>query len=370
MLVVSSDLDGETRALLALHLVPGLGPRLTKALLERFGSAGRILTASTHELCSVPHIGQKTAEQLVAAMRTVSVDAELALIEQHQVRLLPAHAPDYPASLSMIPDPPALLYLRGTLRAEDRNAVAIVGSRQCSNYGRRIAERLAERLARAGFTVISGLARGIDGAAHRGALAAGGRTIAVLAGGLAGIYPPEHTDLSEEIAVSGALLSETAMAMPPRAELFPARNRLVSGLSRGVVVVEAAEKSGALITARHAAEQGRDVFAVPGPVDSPFSQGTLRLIKDGATLVRDVDDILELWGEPAPAPPKPAPTPPVTLSDSQRRLLEQMTQESIHADALVQRLGLTISEVSNDLILLEMFGLIRRLPGNRFERSE
>lgn len=376
-----SAVDDETRDLLALHLLPGLGPRLTKVLLERFGSAARVRQAAAEELRTVPHIGEGIARQLADAFRTVNVDAELELLEKHECRLLRLGAPEYPEALATIFDPPPLLYVRGELLPADRNAVALVGSRHCTNYGRRMAERLAEDLARRGWTVVSGLARGIDGHAHRGALSAGGRTIAILAGGLARIYPPDHADLAEEIVRAGALLSEVPLTFAPMAGMFPARNRLISGLCRGVVVVEAAEKSGALITARHALEQSRDVFAVPGPVDSPASGGTLQLLKDGAILVRHVDDILDTWGQ-ADRPSRTAegtmsaasatanvPTPlPASLSDHQRMLLAAFGSDAIHADQLVQQTGLSVSEVGNDLLLLEMQGLVRRLPGNRFER--
>src|SRR5208337_1210371 len=242
----------EMRDLLALHLIPGLGPRLTAALLERFGSAVAILRATSAQLQSVPHIGAKLAQDFSEAMRTVNIEAEVALLERHETNLLMLGTPEYPASLTEIPDAPHLLYIRGQVQPADARAVAIVGSRHCTAYGRRVAEQLAGGLARNGWTVISGLARGIDGAAHRAALKAGGRTIAVLAGGLTKIYPPEHAELAREIEAAGALLSESAMSLEPMAGMFPARNRLISGLSRGVVIVEAAERSGALITADHA----------------------------------------------------------------------------------------------------------------------
>jgi DNA processing protein len=271
--------------------------------------------------------------------------------------------------LTEIPDPPHLLYVRGTLEERDAKAVALVGSRSCTSYGRRVAERLAAGLAQKGYTVVSGLARGIDGAAHRAALKAGGRTFAVLAGGLSRIYPPEHADLAREIEAAGALLSEAAMAMEPMAGMFPARNRLISGLSRGVVVVEAAERSGALITAQHALEQGRLVFAVPGPVDSAASGGTHQLLRQGAILVRGVEDVLEeLEGIAAPAAvPKPA-APPPEMTDSQRRIWEFVGDQTKHIDDMARQLNLPVSELTGTLMLMEMKRLIRRLPGNHYER--
>src|SRR5437867_9368839 len=285
--------DAELRALLALHLVPGLGPRLTAALLKRFGSAQAAVHAGQEELRQVPHIGDKLAHDLHQAFRDTDASAELDLIARHHVHLLTLGTAEYPKALATIYDPPHLLYVKGSLILEDAKAVAIVGSRQCTSYGRRMAERLATGLAHKAYTVISGLARGIDAAAHHGALQAGGRTLAVLAGGLSKIYPPEHAELAQEIEAAGALISEAGMAMEPLAHLFPPRNRLISGLAQGVVIVEAAERSGALITARQAAEQGRTVFAVPGPVDSPASAGTHMLIRQGAILVRGVEDLIE-----------------------------------------------------------------------------
>lgn len=228
--------------LLVLKLVPGLGPRLTKALLDRFGSAEAVVRARPEQLADVPQIGAKLARRLYDAMRNVPVARELELVADHNVRLIAFESNEYPSLLKEIADPPHLLYLRGTLAKEDQRAIGIVGSRHCTAYGRRVAERLAAGLAHRGYTVISGLARGIDGAAHRGALAAGGRTIAVLAGGLRTIYPPEHRELACEVENHGALLSEAAMSMSPLAGMFPARNRLISGMSLAVVIVEAAEK--------------------------------------------------------------------------------------------------------------------------------
>lgn len=360
--------SGELRALLVLHLVPGLGPRLTAALLARFGSAEAVLRASPAQLREVPHIGEKLGHELSQAMRRVDVEGELELMARHEVHLLALGAPEYPGPLATISDPPHLLYVRGALEARDVKAVALVGSRQCTAYGRRIAERLATGLARAGYTVVSGLARGIDGVAHRAALQAGGRTLAVLAGGLSKIYPPEHAELALDVQGAGAVLSEAAMAMEPMAGMFPARNRLISGLSRGVVVIEAAERSGALITARHAGEQGRTVFAVPGPVDSAASGGTLKLVRDGGILIRGVEDILEeLEGVSTPAKPVAKEAPQI-LSDLQRRIWEALAEQSKHIDDLARQLGLTIPQLAGALMEMELKRVVRRLPGNMFER--
>jgi DNA processing protein len=367
-----SQPSAEIRDWLALQLVPGLGPRLTAALLARFGSARGVLEASAAQLQEVPHIGAKTASGLHEAIRNVNIEGELEQVARFGVQVLRLGTPEYPATLATIPDPPHLLYVRGALSAADARAVAIVGSRQCTSYGVRIAERLGSGLARAGYTIVSGLARGIDGAAHRGALQAKGRTLAVLAGGLSKIYPPEHADLAREVEASGALLSEASMSMTPLAEMFPARNRLISGLSKGVIIVEAAERSGALITARLAGEQGRLVFAVPGPVDSLASAGTLKLLRDGATLIRGVEDVLEeLEGMPAlveEAAPRAARAP-TGLSAEEQRLWDLVAQQPRHFDELAQQLQIPAGRLSGMLLPLEMRGAIRRLPGNRFERA-
>jgi DNA processing protein len=309
-------------------------------------------------------------------MRRVNVDAELDQMDRFSVHLLALGTPDYPASVATIPDPPHLLYVRGGLTSADASAVALVGSRHCTDYGKRVTTRLATGLVRAGVTVVSGLARGIDGLAHRAALQAGGRTIAVLAGGLSSIYPPEHGDLAREVEASGALLSEATMGQEPLAGMFPARNRIISGLCKVVVIVEAAQKSGALITATHAAEQGRTVMAVPGSVEVQSSGGTHELIRKGAILVRGVEDILEeLHGVSAMAQasatadalPAPPPPPPV-LEETQRRVWDFLAGQPRHLDEMVRALGLSVSQLSGLLLGLEMKKVVRRLPGNRYER--
>jgi DNA processing protein len=367
---------------LALALVPGLGPKLTRAVLDHFGSAAAALAATAAQLEAVPQVGPTLARRFADAFRTADADAEWAKVTAHGVRVVLLGEPDYPPRLSAIPDPPPLLYLRGELVPADANAVAVVGSRACTTYGKRTAERIAAGLAAAGWTVVSGLARGIDAAAHRGALDAGGRTAAVLAGGLSSIYPPEHLDLAARVAAQGALLSETPMTRDPQAGMFPARNRIISGLCRGVVIIEANARSGALITASHAAEQGREVFAVPGNADSPASAGCLELIRKGARLVRSADDILEdLRGiappDPPPAwpsrpraatPPPPAPAgPPPNLDPVQRRVWDAL-ESPRHADDLSRELNVPAAELAVVLMNLEMGRAVRRLPGNHYER--
>lgn len=369
---------------LALALVPGLGPRLTHALLQQFGSASAARRASESQLRQVPQVGDKLAASFARALNELDPAKEIALLEQHGVQPVLKGSDGYPVPLAPLPDAPMLLYLRGDWTAADTNAVAMVGSRHCTPYGKRAAAEIAAGLTRAGLTVISGLARGIDGAAHRGALDAGGRTIAVLAGGLSRIYPPEHAELADEVAARGALVSETPMTVAPQPGMFPARNRIISGMCRAVVVVEANVKSGALITVDHALEQGREVFAVPGNVDSPASAGCLELIRKGAKLVRSADDILEdLRGvsqlvelpgamrKPAESSslfePASSPVPPQQLEPDQQRIWDALTTPR-HGDELARELSLSVSELSMLLMKLEMKRLVRRLPGNKYER--
>jgi DNA processing protein len=369
----------ELRALLTLHLVSGLGHRRTAALLERFGSATAILQAGAAQLGDVPSIGPKLAADIHEAKQRADVDAELEQMARHRVYLIALGTPDYPELLSHIYDPPHLLYVRGALDKRDGKAVAVVGSRHCTAYGKRAAEHLAAGLVQAGYTVVSGLARGIDGTAHRAALQAGGRTLAVLAGGLARIYPPEHAGLAKEVEASGALLSEAAMAMDALPGMFHARNRIISGLAQAVVVVEASDKSGTLITVRHALDQGRSVCAVPGPIDSDASTGTNDLIRQGAVLVRGVEDVLEELGGITATPalemeatgaavaPVP-PAPPPELDPAQLRIWELLGTQARHFDEMVQQLGVGVPELTTTLMLLEMKRVVRRLPGNRYER--
>jgi DNA processing protein len=368
--------DPASLDLLMLTMVPGVGPKTCRALIERFGSAGRALDAPESSLRDVQGVGPRLASSIARARREVDAQGELDLCQKMGVRIIPRGFDGYPPILGDIPDPPALLYVRGTIEPADQLAIALVGSRKCTPYGLRIAERLAGSLARVGLTVVSGLARGIDAADHRGALAAGGRTIAVLANGLAEVYPPEHDGLAREVADSGALIAESPMRQAPLAGLFPQRNRIISGLSLGVVVVEATPRSGSLSTAAHSTDQNREVFAVPGPVDSLPSRGCHALIRDGAKLVETVDDILEELGplvrEVQPRrPEEPTIRHPaeLSLSDQERTLLGRLSDEGTAVDDLIVATGLTASQVMATLSVLEMRRLVRRLPGPRFVRS-
>jgi DNA processing protein len=345
---------------------------LTAAMLEHFGSAAAVLRASVSELMEVPYLGPKVAESLTRALANPNVAKECASIAEHGVHLRVRGRDDYPVNLATIDDAPHLLFVKGELDPTSEKSIAIVGSRACTSYGRRLAERIGHDLAAAGWTVVSGLARGIDGCAHRGALKAKGRTLAVLAGGLSKIYPPEHAELAAEVAASGALITESCMLMEPMATLFPARNRIISGLSRAVVVIEAAERSGALITARLAAEQGREVFAVPGPVDQAASAGTLQLLRKGAILVRNAEDVLEDLKElPSLAPESKElfneTTMPAGLDETQQKIWSALAERRVVEDLTVE-LALPISELARQLMTLELKKIVRRLPGNWYER--
>ena len=261
-----------------LSLVDGVGPRIRRRLLDRFGDPATVLAAAPSELREVEGVGPKLTERIIRAGDEIDAEGEIAFCRSQGIAILTETHAEYPRALREIPDPPGLLFVRGTLKPADALGIGIVGTRHGTAYGLRQAERLAASLARAGLTIISGLARGIDAAAHRGALEAGGRTLGILASGVMNIYPPEHDKLAELVAANGALISEQPPHSSPLAGTFPQRNRIISGMSLGVIVVEAAERSGALITARHAMEQGRDVFAVPGNVDSRASRGCHRLL--------------------------------------------------------------------------------------------
>ncbi|MBN2474509.1 MAG: DNA-processing protein DprA [Pirellulales bacterium] len=357
---------------LRLVMVPGVGPRIRQTLLEKFGSSQAVLAAAPDALREVPGVGPKLSLAIAAADQ-IDVERELALCNEHGIDMLIESRDQYPRMLREIHDPPGVLFVRGTLKPEDALAIGIVGTRHASQYGLRQAERLAGSLARAGLTIVSGLARGIDAAAHRGALAAGGRTLAVLASGVLNIYPPEHEKLAGEVVAAGAVLSESPPLIEPLSGMFPQRNRLISGLSLGVIIVEAAERSGALITARHAMEQGREVFAVPGRVDSRTARGCHRLLRDGARLVESADDVLEELGplvEAAPRDDGPAVHHPaeLKLNELEQKVLSVIGTDSTSIDRIVAQSGLPVSRVLSAISVLEMRRLVRRLSGTTVAR--
>jgi DNA processing protein len=362
----------DLEATLRLTLVPGVGPRTRRVLLEHFANAAAVLAAAPSQLRAIPGIGPKLTRAITQA-RDMDVRPILADCDEHGLEIVTDTEDAYPRLLREIHDPPGVLFVRGPLRPADAVAVAIVGTRHASHYGLRQAERLARGLARAGVTVVSGLARGIDAAAHRGALAAGGRTVAVLASGLLEVYPPEHRELADQVASSGALVSESPPRSAPRSGAFPQRNRLITGLSLGVVVVEAGQRSGALISAEHAMEQGREVFAVPGRVDNAAARGCHRLLRDGAKLVECVEDILDELG-PLMEPALRADgsclrsVAELQLNAQEQAVLAAVLSTPTNIDDVVLRSGLPIQRVLATLSVLEMRRLVRRISGSLVAR--
>jgi len=357
-------IDGERGAWLALALVAPLAPRSAFALVERFGSPAAVLSAGEGEL-----LAAGLSSTLVTAVREVRPERELQALARAGAHVITWVDADYPVRLRQIADPPLALVVRGTLPAEEP-AVAVVGARRASEYGRRMAEELARGLAQAGVTVVSGLAAGIDAAAHRGALAAGGRTVAMLGTGIDRIYPAWHVGLAADIVAQGALVTEFACGTLPLRFHFPRRNRLISGITLGTIVVEAAEESGSLITARCALEQNRAVFAVPGPAGVAAHRGPHGLIRAGATLVTCVEEVLE---EVAPAlverPARARATAAeAALTPAERRVFEVIGVEGRHVDDVICRAAVPAGTVLEMLLALELRGLIRQLPGKRFCR--
>jgi DNA processing protein len=370
----------DLRSHVRLACVPGIGSRLRRLLLDRFGTPEGVFAASPDEISSVGRISRKLAAALPTLADDPTADDVIALCRRRSVDILLEGRDAYPSLLSRIDDPPGLLFVRGRLLPQDSLSVAIVGARHATAYGLKAAEQFGAGLARAGYTVVSGLARGIDAAAHRGAIKAGGRTIAVLGSGVLNVYPPEHADLAREVIDSGALISELPPLTDPNAGTFPQRNRIVSGLSLGVVVVQAADRSGALITARLATEQGREVFAVPGPIDCRMSRGCHGLIRDGAKLVESVDDILEEFGplfETVTTADGRAvkSAAELQLGDVEQRVLDaydalaEGDSKPVIIDEIVNSSGLAASQVLATIGVLEMRRLIRRLPGNQIARA-
>jgi DNA processing protein len=354
---------------LALKAVRGVGNHLFLRLLQRFGTPYDVFHASKSQLQEVEGVNARVAARIVQSGIPEGVQEDLDRVYENGYRIVTFSEPPYPALLREIHDPPPFLYVHGTLRSKSSN-ISIVGSRNATSYGRDVTRRLSADLAARGLTVVSGMARGIDSAAHAGALSAGGQTIAVLGCGLGTIYPAENRELFHRIADNGAVISEFPFLAKPEAHHFPIRNRIISGLSLGTVIIEATPKSGSLITATLAAEQGREVFAVPGSVTSFKSMGTHGLIKQGAKLVEHVQDILEELPLDMPASaavPSLQQVSEVTIAE--KKVLDQLTAYPTHIDNLVRRLSMCAGEVSSLLLQLEVKGLASQQPGNRFVRS-
>lgn len=346
-----------------------LSPKAAGALLERFGSPEAVFAASEAELESVERLSPKAKEKILGPV-PAGIERDLQTIEQTGISVLPIHSPDYPQSLSAIYDPPVVLYVKGNLRESDKMAVAIVGSRRASEYGKSVASRIAEDLAGRGLTVVSGGARGIDTEAHKGALKAGGRTIAFLGCGLDVVYPAENKKLFEAMCERGAVVSEFPLGATPEPWRFPPRNRLISGMSLGVLVCQSPKASGALITASYAAEQGKDVYAVPGNIDDERNSGSHKLIQDGALLVQDATDILRELGIDSDEEdqPKQMLLPIESLNEQERNIASLLSLEPMPIDQIIEKTGISAPMVSGTLTILEMKNVIKRVPGNAYVR--
>lgn len=344
-----------------------------RRLLQHFGSVGQIQAAPRGELLPFFDGDQTPIDALRAGPQATSFARELAWLAEPDSHLLPLDDPRYPALLREIPDPPPLLYVRGNIEALSTPQLAVVGSRNPTRGGCDNARAFAAHLAHAGLTITSGLAVGIDACAHEATLEAGGATIAVAATGLDRVYPAAHRELAHRIAANGALVSEFPLGTPPRREHFPQRNRLISGLSLGVLVVEAALRSGSLITARTATEQGREVFAIPGSIHSPLARGCHALIRQGAKLVETATDVIEELGalagfQAATTALPPARSVPVP-DDDQAKMLELIGHDPVDIDTLVERSGLTAAVVSSMLMTMELHGLVEARPGGKVQRT-
>jgi DNA processing protein len=360
------SLDAGLSAWLRLTLTPGIGGQTQRRLLAAFGAPERIFNASHTALSAV--CGSPLASQLLDNDNSKAVEHALAWAGQPGNSLLALDDVSYPRALLATDDPPCLLYCKGLAALLQDTALAIVGSRNATPQGIRNAENFAGELADNGLTIVSGLALGIDAAAHRGALAAAGNTIAVIGTGADRLYPARNRELAEAIAQRGLIISEFPLGTPPAAANFPRRNRLISGLARGVLVIEAAVESGSLITARLAGEQGREAFAIPGSIHSPLSRGCHALIKQGAKLVESAADIIEELAWNAAAAPVPGPTPPPELDQEHTTLLTQIGHDPCEFDELAERSGLTADRLLAMLLALELDGHIASLPGNLYQR--
>jgi DNA processing protein len=362
-------------ALVALNLIEHVGPVRVRQLLEHFGEAPAILAASRHQLQRVRGIGEETAEAIANWEKTVDLNGELKRIGEFGCHVLIQSDDEYPELLRQIYDPPVVLYVKGRLSAKDKNAVALVGSRMTTPYGQEVARKLSYQLAYVGVTVVSGGARGIDTAAHQGAMSAKGRTVAVLGTGINLVFPPENGELFERIAANGAVITQFPFNRNADKQSFPIRNRIVAGMTLGTVVVEANLTSGALITANMAIEAGRQVFAVPGRIDSPRSKGCHDLIKKGAKLCEGAEDILSEFEYLFPASNRPAGAnetgvlPALSLSENEQKVYDALSNETSNIDEVIRHSGLPSSAVSVALLGLEMKRLIRQLPGKMFVKN-
>lgn len=374
----------ERNAYIALNMMEGIGPVTVRTLASSLGSVQAVLEADESALVQANGVGHDLARKILEQRGEVDPEGEIERASAIGACIITPLDEEYPRQLKEIHDPPLALYILGRLESKDQNSIAVVGTRRATHYGRDSAERLSYELAQAGFVVVSGLALGIDTAAHKGALKAGGRTIGVIGSGLDCIYPSENRTLAKEIAECGAVISEFTLGRQPDKTSFPIRNRIISGMSLGTVVVQAGTTSGAMITASQALEQGRSVFAVPGRIDSHASRGPHRLIRDGARLIENVDDVIDelQFLLPGSASLRAENTrnassgglvsanalPAVAdLSEHESRLVSMLTDDAMDVDSMIRESGLKPATVSSTLIGLEMKKIIRMLPGRMVE---
>ena len=357
----------DTKYWVAFNRIPGIGRARCFRMMERFGSLDAAWLASQSQLAAAG-LDEKSVLAIMGARPRISPDAEMERLEQHGVRALLRSDPAYPFRLKEIYDPPAVLYVKGTIEPEDDWCITLVGTRRVTAYGREVTQRLSRDLARNGITIISGLALGVDGIAHQSALDVGGRTIAIVACGLDMVYPPSHAALAAHIAEHGAVISDYPLGVRPKPEYFPRRNRILAGISMGTVVVEAPEKSGALITARFALEENREVFAVPGSILSPASRGTNRLVQDGAKAVLDYRDIMEELNLRQPQPQQVQLPGLAAANATEASILGALSQEPAHIDEIRRGTGLPVAEVSGALAVMELRGLVRQTGAMTYVR--
>lgn len=358
----------DAEAYIALNMVPRIGPVRVRRLLDAIGSPVDVLRAPASRLEAIDGIGPEAAKSIRDWESRVDLSSELALVREFGARVLTLADPGYPRLLREIHDPPTVLYVHGDILERDRYAIGVIGTRKPSHYAADCTKKLSYQLAYSGVTVVSGLARGVDTSAHQAALAAKGRTIAVLGSGLMELYPPENKALAEKISTSGAVITEFSMRIKADRQTFPMRNRIISGCSFGVLVVEAGARSGALISANQAGEQGRSIYAVPGRIDNPGAIGSNRLIQQGAKLVTSSADILDDMGLLFAEKPQLAAAPKPELAGNEATIHAAIGDDEAHIDVVIERSGLPSHIVSSTLLALEMKKLVRQLPGSRFVR--
>lgn len=351
---------------IALSILPEIGPVYSRKLLSMFKTPEGIFKAGIDDLLSIEGIGINRANNIKDFSSWKDVEKQITILEKKAIKTVSVNDASYPEMLREIEDAPIVIYMRGDMYPHDRYAIAIVGSRKPTSYGATVAERISEELASMGFTIVSGMARGIDALSHKGALRAGGRTVAVLGSGLDVPYPPENKGLMEKIVNAGCVMSEFLPGTPPDRENFPKRNRVISGLSLGVLVIEATADSGSLITAGYALEQGREVFAVPGNITSSTSEGTNELIKKGAVLTRKAEDVLEELAPVLKGFIKAKEKAKIEVTEEEEKLCNVLSGEPKHIDDISRESKLPASKVLGILLSLELKGVIRQTTGKRF----